>query len=779
MRLFALWILAAAGSVHAQEFPVSGLRQSAEILVDRWGVPHIYAKNFDDVFVAQGFNAARDRLFQIDLWRRRGLGQLSEVLGPDYVEQDKAARLFLYRGDMAKEWASYGPNAKRIAAAFVKGINAYIDSLGTASARLPLEFRILGYRPAKWAASDVIQIRSHGLTGNLTAEVARARVICEAGPENGPKYDQFRVRLQPEWQIRVPDGLDACLPSGVLNRFVLATQAVQFPQSARPSQEADGSNNWTIAPSKSATGRPILASDPHRAYSTPSLRCIAHLNAPGIDIIGAGEPSLPGISIGHNGVIAFGLTRFYIDQEDLYVYELNPNNPRQYRYGGGWEAMRTLRETVSVKGSAAVETELAFTRHGPVIWSDARRAYAVRSGWLEPGTAAYFGSAAYALAKDYNDFRSGIARALAPGLNYVYADVKGNIAWVVGGLAPIRSNWDGLLPVPGDGRYEWAGFWRGDQLPSARNPRQGYIATANEMNLPKDYPYRERKLGFEWGNVSRHSRIDSVLRSLPKVSLEDSMRLQNDITSIPARRLVALLTPLKSNDPGAQAALELLRGWDGIERADSPQAALTEIWISRHLGKAFLQAVLPETLKGIRSPDMAVMLDALERKIVPARDALLLNTLSAAYRDTQQLLGQDPSNWRWGALHHSLPAHPLLQRVERTLRSKLQVGPFPKSGGPFTPNQSGYRPGDFRQTGGPSFRVVMDVGNWDNSRAVNYPGQSGNPDDPHYRDLPQLWLKGEYFPLLYTRSAIQKEAKHRIVLVPGTTHPKLPAASRQ
>jgi penicillin G amidase len=345
--------------------------------------------------------------------------------------------------------------------------------------------------------------------------------------------------------------------------------------------------------------------------------------------------------------------------------------------------------------------------------------------------------------------------------------VQGNIAWVVGGLAPIRRNWDGLLPVPGDGRYEWAGFWRGDQLPSVHNPPSGFFATANEMNLPEGYPVVERKLGFEWANVSRHARIDSVLAKLPKVTLSDSMSLQNDIMSIPARRLVSLLAPLKSEDVKTNAALELLRGWDGVERADSPQAALTEIWVSGHLGRAFLRAMLPDAAAQlIRSPDVGVMLDALESGSVPDRNNLLLTTLAAAYTDTERRLGPDAKKWQWGKLHHSLPAHPLLGAVDESLRRKLQVGPFPKSGGPFTPSQSAYRLSDFRQTGGPSVRLVMDVGAWDNSRAVNYPGQSGNPDDAHYRDLTTMWLTGEYFPLLYSRTSIEKAATERIVLTP-------------
>lgn len=766
MLKFVAFLLLIATALPGESIQVSGLRQPAEILVDRWGVPHIFAKNFDDAFFGQGFNAARDRLFQIDLWRRRGLGQLSEVLGPGYVEQDKAARLFLYRGDMEKEWASYSPEAKRVATSFAAGINAYVDWLATQPDRLPVEFKVLGYNPAKWAPSDVVRIRTHGLTGNLTGEVARAGVICRTGRENGPKYDQFRVGLQPKWEIRIPEGLDPCLPAGVLRTFALATQQVRFAGPALP-EDRDGSNNWTIAPSKTATGRPMLASDPHRAYSTPSLRYIAHLSAPGIHVIGAGEPSLPGVSIGHNDNIAFGLTRFYIDQEDLYVYELNPESPRQYRYKDGWESMRVIRETVPVKGSSPVEAELLFTRHGPMIYSDAKRAYAVRSGWMEPGMAAYFGSASYMTAKNYKDFREGIARALAPGLNYVYADTKGNIAWVVGGLAPVRPNWDGLLPVPGDGRYEWSGFWKADQLPATLNPREGYASTSNEMNLPAEYPYQERKLGFEWGNVSRHVRIDSVLKSLPKVTMEDSMKLQNDITSIPARRLVLLLDPLRTDDAKLQAALNLFRGWDGVERLDSPQAALYEVWVSKYLGRAFLQAVLPkEAAAALPSADLGVMLDMIEKDGVPDRNGLLLTSLAAAYADMEKRQGSDSAKWEWGRLHHSLPAHPLLDYVDSSLRNKLAVGPFPKSGGPNTPNQSSYRPTDYRQTSGPSFRTVIDVGNWDNSRAVNYPGQSGNPDDPHYRDLTKLWLNSEYFPLLYTRAAVEKETQQKILLTP-------------
>jgi len=781
--LLLLWLV--VHRAHADVIQVGGLRQPAEILVDRWGVPHIYAANTDDAFFAQGFNAARDRLFQIDLWRRRGLGRLSEVLGPAYVEQDRAARLFLYRGDMGQEWAAYGPDAQTIAAAFVAGINAYVDWVAAHPDQMPLEFRLLGYKPSKWGASDVVRIRSHGLTRNLTSEVARANTVCKTDSQNGPKYDQVRIGLQPPWETKVPEGLDPCLPKDVLRVFTLATEEVHITKEgihpaatdraatdrASTVREPEGSNNWVLAPSKSATGRPILANDPHRAYSTPSLRYIAHVNAPGMSIIGAGEPALPGISIGHNGTIAFGLTIFDVDQEDLYVYDVKPANSREYRYKGSWEPMRVVRETIDVKGAAPVSTELVFTRHGPVIYDDAakHRAYAVRTCWLEPGMSPYFGSVSYMRATDFAEFKRAMLHWGAPTENQVYADVKGNIGWVPGGLAPIRPNWDGLMPVPGDGRYEWAGFWPGDKLPSAYNPPSGYVTTSNEMNLPAGYPYQERKLSFEWTNGSRHARIDEVLKSLSKVSIDDSMKLQNDVTSIPARRLVALLAPVHTDDRKATAALDLLRGWDAREFTESPQAALMEVWISRHLSKAFTGATLPpKAAQAIVSPDITVMLNMLAKPdAVPNRDALLVATLAAAYAEMEGLQGSDSRKWQWGKLHHSFPEHPLFQAVDGQLLARLQPGPFPTPGGPYTPNASAYRVNDFQLTGGPSFRMVLDVGNWDNSRAMNYPGQSGNPDDIHYRDLTEMWLTGKYFPLLYTREAVEKATVRRIRLEPA------------
>jgi penicillin amidase len=793
--LLSVAVFAAAGSAGAQvermvateTIAVAHLKKPVEVLIDHWGVPHVYAANEPDLFFAQGFTVARDRLFQMDLWRRRGLGQLAEVFGPAFVEQDKASRLFLYRGDMKKEWAVYGAGTEDMFRQFTSGINAYIDWLDAHPDAMPFEFKYLHYKPAHWTADDAVRIRSYSYAYNLTDEVARAKIACAADLT----VDELRFKLEPPWRTRIPAGLDPCLPKDVLNVYELATQPVNFtPKSLqaydnRPGARPDDtlaapvpgeSNNWAIAAAKSASGHAILASDPHLEYVEPSVRYLIDLNAPNLHVIGANRPISPGVSLGHNDWIAFAHTSFPVDQEDLYVYEMNRANPEQYKYQGRWESLRVLREEIRVKGQPTIPVELKFTRHGPLIYveKDRNRAFAVRTMRLEPGTSPYFPSAQHMRSRNFEEYKRSVDRWGTPSLNHVYADLRGNIGWAPRGFAPIRPNWDGLLPVPGDGRYEWAGHLAGKHFPSSYNPSSGYITTSNEMNLPPDYPYAERKLGFEWSFPFRHQRIDEVLSGLTLVSIEDSMQLQNDLVSIPARRLLTLLKPLSGDDATTEAALDLLRGWNAAEDSDSAQAALYEVWFSRHLTQAFKQAVLSNAAAALfESPSTTVLLDALENpeirfagNAIQQRDRLLLSSLASAYHEMESLQGSSSKDWRWGGLHHNLSEHPLSAVVDAATREHVNVGPLERAGGPYTPNAAHYRPADFRDTGGPSVRIVIDLGNWDNSRAVNHPGQSGDPDSAHYRDLTPLWQKGEYFPLLYSRKAVEGATERRIRLKP-------------
>jgi penicillin G amidase len=780
-----------AKDVAVETIQAPGLQSPGEIIVDRWGIPHIYAGSERDAFFLQGWNAARDRLWQIDLWRKRGLGRLSAAFGPAYVEQDRALRAFLYRGDMTAEWAAYGENSKASTDAFVAGVNAYVARVKANPELLPIEFRITGSEPEAWTAEDIVCIRSHGRTRNLTSEVARARVACAAGLE----VDALRKKLEPAIKSAIPDGLDPCsIPPDVLRNYVLATQPVVFSKDetkismdsmeeyqARLAEleskiENHGSNSWTIAPSRTTTGRPILANDPHREVDLPSLRYIAHLSAPGFDIIGAGEPALPGISIGHNGTIAFGLTIFKTDQEDLYVYELDPGNHDRYRYLDGFETMRTVVEEIPVKGEAPRGAELKFTRHGPVIYVDEQnhRAFALRSTWFEPGASAYFGSANYMKAKSFAEFRKAIEAWGSPSENQVYADIAGNIGWVVGGHAPIRPNWDGLMPVPGDGRYEWAGLRPGSELPSSYNPQQGFIATANEMNIPADSPAMAMKLGFEWSNPSRIHRIKEVFAEKRKFSILDAMALQTDDTTQVGRRIAMLLSSLCSDDPQIAIGLKLLGDWNGRTSIDSAAAAIAEVWTAKHLGRGVVAATTPKPARAIVGDGdldtIADLLDAPDARFGAdpkvARDKILLETLGAAVKEISALLGPAPEDWAWGRLHHAQFDHALGPVVDERTRMRLNVPRLPLGGTAFSPMSATYRSGDFRTMEGASFRMVLDVGQWDESVAINAPGQSGDPESPFYRNLAPLWAAGKYVPLLYSRPAVEAAAFRRYKLTP-------------
>ena len=778
-------------SVKLENWQVQGLSAPAEIAIDQWGVPHIYAATQRDAYFVQGYNAARDRLWQIDLWRKRGLGLLSKSFGSAYVEQDRAARLFLYRGNMEAEWNAYAPDVRSELEAFTAGVNAYVAEVRGGGKPLPVEFRVTGSEPDVWRPEDLLRIRTHALVYNITSEVARAHLACVAGVD----ADELKTKLYPEAHKRVvPAGLDPCdVPADVLGDYFLATRQVDFGPLAgrqRASVEPEvelaeaaeglqynGSNNWTIGPSKTETGRPILANDPHRGLGVPAIRYLVGLNAPGLSVIGAGEPALPGITVGHNGRVAYGMTIFKIDQEDLYVYETKPGDPNSYRYNGKWEKMTVERDVIEVKGEGPREVELKFTRHGPVLKSDAgkSRAFSMRSIWWEPGGAGYFGATRLAHAESWKDFEAASHAWGAPPLNLVYADTKGNIGWAASGTAPVRKNWDGLMPVPGDGRYEWQGFFADNMLPSSYNPEKGFFASANEYNLPTDYPAEQRKVSFEWSSPSRFDRINEVLSGKPKLSLYDSMQLQVDATSPQARRVLKLLENIKvaPEDIELSQAISLLKAWDGVQTVDSIATTIYEIWSGRHLGKAVVQKVTPAAGRDlVGRGDFEAILGYLEKPDarlgpdpIAARDAVVLESLSRALVELHSLLGPDMSTWAWGRLHVARWEPAVAPLLDPQTRSQMQIGPVATPGSGSTPRMQSYR-SDFSVTGGASIRFVLDVGAWDNSMAINTPGQSADPNSAHYRDLFPYWAEGSYVPLVFTRDAVDRVTRERILLTP-------------
>ncbi|RWG76704.1 MAG: penicillin acylase family protein [Mesorhizobium sp.] len=766
-----------------------GLWGQVSINIDRWGVPHIRAENVHDLFFAQGWNAARDRLWQIDLARKRGLGLLSRDFGPGYLAQDRASRLFLYRGDMASEWKAYGSDSEEICTAFTSGINAYIDGCDAGLLDLPPEFAVLGNRPDRWKPEDVVRVRTHSLTQNASSELLRSKVMAVAGPKLGAKLDVLRKHLSHGRAPAPSDGFDPEVMSDrVLRDYQLARCPVTFSKErlycsldesdlwtvvvppgeiARSSFE-EGSNNWAISAEKTSTGRPILAFDPHRTHTLPSIRYVVHLTMSGLDVIGAGEPMVPGVSMGHNGTAAFALTIFGADQEDIYVYETASDDPESYAYDGGREKFRVVEEVIPVKGFLDQPIGLHFTRHGPVVYQDKKnnRAFGLRTVWMDPGMAPYMASLSVMRAKTYREYERSLEGWGCPSVNHVYADTSNTIAWRPVGAAPVRDNWDGLLPVPGDGRFEWRGYLGPSDGPTEINPARGFIATANAMNVPDDWSRSNRAIAYEWLDSSRHDTLHYELSRDKLFSLEDCIRLQCSTFSPIAARIAKTGTKL-FRDAGDLPIWEFLRPWDNDLSADSAPAALFEVWLSKHLGPLVARRegasaqVIP-LLMPFDAPSIAAWLENAvpDRELVEALQASLMD----AWTECSTLMGgEEPANWSWGRLHKLYLRHPLQSLV--TANWSLEA--MRLGGSSSTLNYATYRLGDFSISGGPSVRMIIDVGNWDESLFINNPGQSGVPGSTHYADLTSSWRQGEYKPLLYSMTKVEEATASRIDLVPS------------
>ncbi|MDE0126789.1 MAG: penicillin acylase family protein [Bryobacterales bacterium] len=728
---------------------VPSIERPVEILRDRWGVAHIYADTLHDLFFAQGYVAAQDRLYQIEIWRRTGAGELAEVFGAEYLSRDRIARLVRYRGDMVAEWASYSPQAREIAEAFTSGINAYVEQNLDS---LPIEFDLLGFAPGHWEPEHVL-LRIAGLlmVRNVSQEIARARLVSQLGVEATQRW----YPTDPRRDLRPDPELDL---EGIDDRV---TEAYRRAVSIPVLPESEGSNNWVVSADLSATGAPLLASDPHRPVILPSLRYLVHLNGPGWNVIGSGEPALPGVAIGHNDRVGWGFTIVQYDAADLFVEKTNPENRDQYLLEDEWLDMRIEREEVLVKGRSQPESvELKFSRNGPVIWEDPanNRAVALRWAGQEPGTAGYLGSLALGQTRDWDGFVEAMAAWKVPAENIVYADIDGNIGWIPAGLVPVREGWSGLLPVPAyTGKYGWSGFRAIDELPQIKNPDSGYVATANHNILPPGYPH---DLGFDWSARYRFDRVDEVLRDGGPFTVEDFQRLQLDETSLPARELVGMLR--QSPAWGSEAAA-LFEGWNFVLDVDSSAAALFEAWM-RRIPAQYLSAAAPADSWELigRYLQLPRLIELLRESPDEMRHRVMADALEEAAAELSSTLGATSSTWRWGELHRIGFRHPLANSAVR--RAVFDLEPVERGGDGFTPNAT--RGPGYLQSSGASYRHILDLADWDRSVFTSTPGQSGQPGSPHYSDLLPMWAEGRYAPLVYSRDAVEENTAHRLILRP-------------
>ena len=780
-----VWMATHGVALTAQQQTLSadGLLAPVEIVTDRWGINHIYAENESDLFFAQGYAAARDRLFQFEVWRRQATGTVAEILGPRELERDIGARLHRFRGDLTTELNHYHDRGEQIVNAFVDGVNAYIDETAAHPELLPIEFELLGITPQHWTPEVVIS-RHQGLVGNVSSEIRNAQAVAllraDAVKELSYYYGDPDLTIDPAVDVSLLDGdiLDLYTahrrslrfqPEDVAADYRGDRETYELLAAAMPSEidleqqdyEAIGSNNWVVAGSRTLTGFPMMVNDPHRSQGAPSLRYWVHLVAPGWNVIGGGEPVLPGVSIGHNEYGAWGLTVFGQDNEDLYVYDTNPQNPNEYRYLGRWEPMSVITESIPVKGQAAESVELKYTRHGPVLYEDTanNKAYALRAAWLDYGSAPYLASLRMDQARTWEEFREACEYSRIPSENMIWADREKNIGYQAVGVSPIRPRHSGLVPVPGDGRYEWDGFLPIQALPNLVNPEKGFYGTANNYTVPDGYEYWDA-LHYTWGDQMRAARVEEMLDAGRHMTVADMMRFQHDDLTVAGRNIVPLLREVRIDDPEVAALRDRLIGWDHVLDKDSVEAAVY-VEFERRLRDNLHDTLVPEAASElIRGLNMKRVIDWLVapdgrfgEAPVAARDALMARSLTEARERLIERLGPDPANWQYGQpdFKHALIRHPMTAAVSPDLRRRLDVGPVPRGGYGGTVHNTGN--GD-NQTTGASFMIVADTSDWDNSVGLNAPGQSGNPDSPHYRDLFELWARGQYFPIFYSRAKI-------------------------
>jgi penicillin amidase len=758
---------------------VDGLLDEVEVLRDKYGINHIYANNQNDLFFMQGYLAAKDRLFQFEIWRRQATGTVSEIFGEEELDRDIGTRLFKFRGNMEDELNHYHEDGFEIVSSFVSGINKYIEEINRAPSQLPIEFKLLDIKPEKWTNEDVIS-RHQGLLGNIEQELNIGRAVSLIGEEKVKELMWFHPK---EPDISLDNNLTyEDLKQDILRLYNAYREPIKFKKNyiLDKYQSEDeiaftksnvhindeysiGSNNWAISGDKSFNGYPILANDPHRSLSNPSLRYMAHLVAPGWNVIGGGEPEIPGISIGHNGIGAWGLTVFRTDAEDLYVYDLNPNNDSQYMYEGKWRNFKIINESIAVKDKENVNVELFYSVHGPVTFIDKKRkkAYAVKNGWSEVGGSPYLASLRMDQAKNWEEYREASNYFNIPGENMVWADKYGDIGWQAVGIAPIRKTHSGLVPVSGNGNFEWEDYIDIIKKPNLFNPDKGYIATANQNVTPEDYD-RWDVIGYDWADPYRGDRVNSFLESKDKFNMKDMTNLQIDYYSIPSKQIIDMSKDYITNN---LKYFKKLIEWNNILDKNSIAAGIYIEWQTQ-LHLEFIKKFVPESVQEYIYVQIYKIIEGISKMSAQEKTEFLNKTFDLTIKSLIEKYGDESSGWIYGQENykHVKIYHPLEKVVNDSIKDIIGLDTYPRGGDGFTPGSTS---SELNQRSGGSFRVVINTKDWDNSFATNSPGQSGNPKSKFYKNLYEDWANDKFFPLLYSKNKVLMNLSDRKVYRPS------------
>lgn len=743
---------------------VGGTDGPIEIIRDAEGVPHIYATTDHDAFYGLGYVHAQDRLWQMEMQRRIGAGRLSEILGEATLSIDKFQRTLGYYRAAQADLKIIEARSRQALEAYAAGINQWLSEGHT----LPPEFVLLGVKPTPWQPVDSLvwqKMMSWDLGGNYDVELLYQQLAQAVGPER-------TAQLLPDYPaegVSVLAGLDFDSQAAASLLSIDRLLETGFGHGGREA----GSNNWVVAGSRTATGLPLLADDPHLGTSIPSIWYLAELQGETLHVVGATFPGLPAVVIGHNERVAWGVTNMGPDVQDLYVERLNPANPNQYAVDGSWQTIQVVEEVIEVDGKEQpLRWAARSTRHGPLISdvSDTGVPLALQWTALQPGDTTIDAFISGNYANNWTEFVTALEKFVTPSQNFVYADVDGNIGYYAPGRIPIRAEGhDGRAPVPGwSSAYEWQGFIPFAELPQLYNPPEGYIATANNRVVDDSYPYL---LGTDWAPPYRAERIVELLeqpaRKGDKLTLADMLAMQADQTSTQVRMLLPFLLETPPQNERQAAAIELLHTFDGEMRRDSAAAALYQAWMV-HLERALfeddLRASLFEEMSTRANPIFltnilndpalgAVWCDQVLTAPVESCTDTAQHALDAALDDLSARMGETMSDWRWDRIHLTQYPHNPFSEVD------LLKGIFHRSiangGDRYTVNVAPVQLAEpYLQNNSPGYRQVVDLADFNNSRFMITTGQSGNVLSEHYDNLIRRHRDVEYLPMSFGRAQV-------------------------
>jgi penicillin amidase len=772
------WYMRAVEPQVSGTLRLPGFEQPVEIIRDREGVAHIFARSDADAAAALGYVHAQDRLWQMEMNRRIANGRLAELVGPPGLETDRFLRTIGIRRSSEAIWSRLDAPTRAVLTAYARGVNAYLDNR---PGPLPPEFHILGApAPERWTEVDSIGwslMMALDLGGNLSAEIMRLRLA-----QAGLSMQRIGEILPPYPGERWPDLPDY---TALYRSLGAATQrAAALVQPMGLGLEGVGSNNWVVSGARSETGKPLLANDPHLGLSAPALWYFARATTPSVTVIGATLPGLPGVVLGRNERIAWGFTNTGPDVQDLYIERVDPADPMRYQAPDGWRRFETVEEVIRVKGQPDERITVRISRNGPVISDGASRGassgvpagHALALKWtaLSPDNLTIQAFGPMNRARNWAEFLAAVRHYAAPQQNMVYADVDGNIGFIAAGRVPIRkpeNDLRGLFPAPGwDARYDWAGFIPFEELPQEFNPARGYRITANERITPEGYPHF---ITSEWATPHRADRIHELLGQRERHSLESFRLIQADHRSNAVREVLPLLLTAPPAGPREQQVIEALRRFDGTMATDRAEPLIVTAWMRELTRLVYADELGPDLFRDYWDQRQLFMMGVLSNRDgqgawCATRGAaqpttcsqLITRALSLALDDLERRYGADRTAWRWGIAHDARSEHRPFARVPALARWFDVRVPVP--GDTYTVNVNRHtirnEAEPFVSRHAASLRALYDLADPERSLFMHSTGQSGLPSSPLYRNMAERWARVEFIPMRTRRADIEQGA---------------------